>query len=413
MNPVTAAKEIEKNLQNYIRRTLPVERADPAFIEKLDLLFATCQLMAQDPYLELMPPYRPGASLQQLVQDEVICQETANIFAKVFLGEKGNPADFILHSHQDAAIRAVCKDQQNLVVCSGTGSGKTECFLIPLVDFLVRRQSSGVNPGAGVQAMILYPMNALVNDQVRRLRSILRHAPQITFGKYTGELEPIGSEEGVEDELSENVDQICDDLERASADVEWSGAGFDDEAPLPNEVTRRSQWSKAPAQILVTNYSMLELLLLRPETTNLFQSAWKFIILDEAHCYDGALGTEIAWLVRRLKRRLGNPEDMRYMATSATLISDPALSEEEKAGIIRDEFASKLFPAEPKTFAVHFGHVQPYSPLPESHQPASSYAPEIYRGLANCKLDEAILAPLARPWQSFPVCCPTRAASFA
>ena len=196
MNPVNAAKEIEKNLQDYIRRTLPVERADPAFSAKLNDLFAMRHLMAQDPYLELMPPYRPGTSLQQLVNEKVICQETADIFALAFLGEKEKTAEFILYSHQEAAIRAVCQGQQNLVVCSGTGSGKTECFLIPLVNFLVRQWIDAGRPeklDPGVRTMILYPMNALVNDQVHRLRSLLRHAPYITFGKYTGELDPLGA----------------------------------------------------------------------------------------------------------------------------------------------------------------------------------------------------------------------------
>ena len=405
MNPVNAAREIEWNLQDYIRRTLPVERADPAFSAKLNDLFATPHLMAQDPYLELMPPYKSGASLQQLVDEKVICQVTADIFAKAFLGDGGKPADFKLYRHQEKAIRAVCQDQQNLVVCSGTGSGKTECFLIPLVDFLVRQWLDGGRPEtlkAGVRAMILYPMNALVNDQVRRLRSLLRHAPYITFGKYTGELDPLGGEESVEDELEEHINEHIDALERAADGVKWSGAGFDDEAPLPNEVTRRSVWHDSPAHILVTNYSMLELLLLRPETSNLFQSAWKFIILDEAHCYDGALGTEIAWLVRRLKRRLGNRDDLRYMATSATLISDPSLTNVQKAEKIRGEFASRLFPAERQTFAVQFGDPQPWSALEAAYRSENPHPPTTYIRLAEYLLDENTLARLHAPLSQFP-----------
>jgi ATP-dependent helicase YprA (DUF1998 family) len=405
VNPVNAAREIERNLQDYIRRTLPVERADPAFSAKLNDLFATPHLMAQDPYLELMPPYKPGASLQQLVDEKVICQVTADIFAKAFLGDDGKPADFKLYRHQEKAIRAVCQDQQNLVVCSGTGSGKTECFLIPLVDFLVRQWLDAGRPEtlkAGVRAMILYPMNALVNDQVRRLRSLFRYAPYITFGKYTGELDPLGGEESVEDELEDHVDEYIDALKRAADGVKWSGAGFDDEAPLPNEVTRRSVWHDSPAHILVTNYSMLELLLLRPETSNLFQSAWKFIILDEAHCYDGALGTEIAWLVRRLRRRLGNRGDLRYMATSATLISDPSLTNAQKAEKIRGEFASRLFPAERQTFAVQFGDPQPYSALEAAYRSENPHPPTTYIRLVEYLLDENTLASLHAPLSQFP-----------
>jgi hypothetical protein len=360
MNPITAVQDIQKHLQDYIRKTLPIERALPELQEPLEKLFKEYPL-AQDPFLELMQGYELGDSLQELVTQKVIYPETAGIFAQFFRGEGAEPKDVKLYLHQTEALKAVCQQDKNLVVCSGTGSGKTECFLIPLINYLVGEWIRSGRPDrleSGVQAMILYPMNALVNDQIRRLRQILKYAPFIRFGKYTGELESLDQEKGLRSQLEDNVSEHSNALNQAADGVDFSGVGFDDEIPLSNEVSRRSQWHNQPANILVTNYSMLERLLLQPETSNLFENPWKFIILDEAHCYEGALGTEIAWLVRRLKRRLGNPKGLRYLATSATLIDDSKLHDSEKALKISEIFASKLFPASPDSFCVQFGTPQ-------------------------------------------------------
>jgi DEAD/DEAH box helicase/Helicase conserved C-terminal domain len=261
----------------------------------------------------------------------------------------------------------------NLVVCSGTGSGKTEAFLIPLIDSLIREHEDG-NLNPDVRAMILYPMNALVNDQIRRLRSILRWAPEITFGKFTGET---AHDEDVSVDKADGLETAFNDL-AGSIHESYSALGFDDEGRIPNEVATRKKWRDSPARILVTNYSMLERLLLQPQTSNLFGDKWKFIVLDEAHCYSGALGTEIAWLVRRVKRRVesrGTPAgQLRFLATSATLISDTNLTNEQKEERIRTRFASQLFPAPADTFAVRFGDLEEVDTTANGNsRPASEY----------------------------------------
>ena len=90
------------------------------------------------------------------------------LFSEALGGPSCSPQDFRLYRHQEEAVRAAMAEDRNLIVCSGTGSGKTECFLIPIIDHLVRQHEGG-SLAPGVRAMILYPMNALVNDQVRRL----------------------------------------------------------------------------------------------------------------------------------------------------------------------------------------------------------------------------------------------------
>jgi hypothetical protein len=378
MNPITTSKAIEARLRNYIRKSLPVERSLPRFEQPIKQLFDANPLM-QDPYLELVPPYERGDSLQRLADDRVIHTETAQIFANYFAGGEGaDPAAFHLHNHQSEAIRSVCAKEMNLVVCSGTGSGKTEAFLIPLVNHLVGEWIAAQKPdnwnAPGVRALILYPMNALVNDQVRRLRGVLRYAPYITFGKYIGEIK---DNDSLRANLMDNLvahEQAVDGV----ADLEnYHGNGFDNETRLPNEIATRTRWATNPGHILVSNYSMIERLLIKPDQSSLFGNAWKFIILDEAHSYSGALGTEIAWLIRRLKRRVegGGSEggNIRYLATSATLIHSQE-TEEIKAQRIRDEFASKLFPAPANTFAVQFGHVQ----APPAHEAATHATAENY-----------------------------------
>ncbi|MBQ9057874.1 MAG: DEAD/DEAH box helicase [Atopobiaceae bacterium] len=191
---------------------------------------------------------------------------------------------------------------KNFAVVTGTGSGKTECFLLPMLnDILKEFEADGFS--AGIRALILYPMNALANDQLKRLRELLE-GTEVTFGRYTGDTE----------EKEYKAQQL------------WQ-----EENPgvkrLPNELISREEIRKNPPNILLTNYSMLEYLLLRPEDAPLFGNAfgrnWRHIAIDEAHVYSGALGTEIAFLLRRLKARIssetGRAPELHCYATSATI----------------------------------------------------------------------------------------------
>ena len=367
MNPIEVKKSIEIRLRNYARQSIPIEKAHPEATSKLLEFFSNPETaLLRDPYLELLPRYKAGETLAELRDAGLIDEITAEIFAEYF-GKKNHPEKVTLHSHQADAIRQACGHGQNagngfngdgnLVVCSGTGSGKTECFLIPVIDHLVRewrRETGGdrnVPLSGGVRAMILYPMNALVNDQLSRIRQILKGHPFLTFGRYTGETQ---QKSDINADISDNLAEI--NRVFATATLEHGGQV---QGVVRNEVVTREQWKRAPAHILITNYSMLEFLLIRPETNFLFSASfgqhWKHIVLDEAHSYDGAMGAEIGWLMRRLQARLQNRENLRFIATSATLINRPGLTEEQKQQEIRANFASKIFPAAPDSFRVLFG----------------------------------------------------------
>ena len=270
--------------------------------------------LVKGPYVQVMPGYQKGRSIADLV--------TAGILSEEFLtlDSAEVPVSRPLYVHQATAIEKAHLGR-NLVVATGTGSGKTESFLFPILDHLLRQRASG-ELGPGVRALLLYPMNALANDQLKRLRAVLANAPDITFGRYTGETE-------------EEEDRARDKYL----------AEFPGEPILPNEILSRKAMRENPPHILLTNYSMLEYLLLRPKDIALFSgvsaATWQFCAVDEAHVYDGATGAEVGFLLRRLRERVALNRDIQCIATSATIGSN-----ETDAAV----FASNLF-------GVQFEHV--------------------------------------------------------
>ena len=208
------------------------------------------------------------------------------------------PPDRALYAHQLEALRA-CRDaaadaKPGLVVTAGTGAGKTEAFLLPVLNELAFRKR--VDDEVGVRAILLYPMNALVNDQVARLDRWLGLQAMLSFCHYTSE-----TPEDARAAASMGID-----LSKKTA-----------------RLRTRDDIRANPPDILVTNYSMLEYLLSRPQDAVLFGPALRFIVVDEAHMYSGALAAEISLLVKRAQLRCGRPsETVFHFAASATLEGD-------------------------------------------------------------------------------------------
>ena len=233
-----------------------------------------------------------------------------------------------LYIHQDRAIRATHVEGRNVVVATGTASGKTESFLYPILFELYRQHLAGQLNEPGVRALILYPMNALANDQRERLGVICEALRQAgsgfapTFGQYIGQ----------------TPENPRDTFRNAAARIE--------ERLGPAELVLREEMRDTPPHILLTNYSMLEYLLIRPNDSPLFDDGrgvrWQFIVLDEAHQYRGAKGMEMGMLIRRLKQRLrdgGRELPFRCIATSATISS--GTGPEERRAVA--QFAEELF----------------------------------------------------------------------
>lgn len=224
------------------------------------------------------------------------------------------PVSRPLYAHQEASIKCIGSGE-NAVITTGTGSGKTESFLIPILNYLFRQQEKDML-SSGVRALLIYPMNALANDQVKRLRKLLK-GTNITFGAYTGETE-------------RTQDKALAKYKKLN----------DNEEPIPNELISRDVIKATPPHLLITNYAMLEYLMIRPGDNSLFSGelgrTWKFIVLDEAHTYTGATDIEVAMLLKRLKARVETDNAIQYILTSATL----GTSEKDNGAVI--DFANTL-----------------------------------------------------------------------
>lgn len=302
LDALAASQLVTSSYRRYLRSLLPIR--DPKIAAALYTEIAQSPILTKGPLLEVTPPYASGASLAELIDQGVLDKAFRNVHSAAL------PLERPLYLHQETAVRKASVGR-NLVVATGTGSGKTESFLVPILNSLVAEHSAG-KLGPGVRALLLYPMNALANDQLKRLRQLLAATPQITFGRYTGET-PDSANRGADEFTSLNPG-----------------------APrLANELLSRQEMREAPPHLLLTNYAMLEYLLLRPADIDLFRGGtWRFIALDEAHVYDGAKAAEVAMLLRRLRDRVAPDTALQCFATSATVGDDPDT-------VVR--FASELF----------------------------------------------------------------------
>ncbi|MHC9242901.1 DEAD/DEAH box helicase [Pseudomonas aeruginosa] len=340
----------------------------------------------QEPRLEATPQYAQGPDYADL---DIPGEAKAILKCAANAPNTGIPER--AYSHQSRAIEHFLHGK-DLIVATGTGSGKTESFLMPILSSLAiesaQRSNTWMMPG--VRALLLYPMNALVNDQLGRLRRLfgstkvkqklrgdnLRHA---RFGMYTSRSPYPGrhnkkkDKQRVENELSRlYFDGMTNDYrERLQSEGKWPAKDLERfiENQLKTErsdvelITRHEMQDSAP-DILVTNYSMLEYMMLRPIEAPIFEQTAKWlaadpsnnftIVLDEAHMYRGSGGAEVAYLLRRLQSRLGIPRQrIRFVLTSASLGS----SEQAKTEI--KEFAAKLTGGEISQFELITGESAP------------------------------------------------------
>lgn len=286
-DPLKSSKKLAEDYQRYILTTF---KTDDEKINKLLVENVTIDVVSNGPYLSLADNHERTCYMSELIPDPL--SEGFYNLPKSAL----DPAKFRLYKHQADAINTVVTKDHNMVLSTGTGSGKTKSFLMPIINHLLREQSDN-KLCPGVRAMLIYPMNALANDQMDILRSMLR-GTKITFGSFIGE----------------TPNSITRELETKYFDT----YGFKPE----NELISRDQIKATPPNILITNYAMLEHLLIKPENKQLFgrpgDNHWKYIVLDEAHMYSGARGSEVSILIRRLKEVLKRDE-IRFIITSATL----------------------------------------------------------------------------------------------
>lgn len=244
------------------------------------------------PVLETLFPYpASGKSVKELIAEGVLHPSMTNYVAK-FLLEEGNS----LYKHQLSAVKT--SKERNIIVASGTGSGKTECFLYSMLNNLLFSETAESLKEPGVRILLIYPMNALVKDQLKRIVGLLKGSPEgITVGMYTGQTPNVSHDSDL---------------------AKWEKDG---DHKIVNYLRSRKEIRENPPHILITNYSMMEYMMLRHADLKIFQGGkLQAMILDEAHLYSGDVGNDINMLIRRVLTRFGKDHnEIRFYATSATI----------------------------------------------------------------------------------------------
>ncbi len=330
LNPITYTEDVVRDFLRYQLTTYGF--ADTRLHGQLRSLLSLEETrntpLMKGPFVSLSRAFRQGASIDALVDEGVLHPHFRTLAPHPFV-----------RGHQEAAFRSI-REGKTTLVATGTGSGKTECFLYPIISHALGLRDQNVPPG--VTAVIVYPMNALAADQLKRLRELLAGSG-VTFGMYVGWTPELRTEV--------KGHRLADGASHADWVAEQKKAQErKDPLPVmpPEERGSREEMRASPPRILLTNVKQLELLLTRQTDIELFdRSQLKYLVFDEAHTFSGAIGAESAVLIRRLRTFCGKSEDdVIGVATSAT-IADPVSGVE--AG---REFASRFFGIEPGRVAL-------------------------------------------------------------
>lgn len=283
MNAFQIHKRVIDDYSTYIQSFINI--SDDRICEKVETELNSGKLWP-DPLVQFNPPYAPGANWDSLIDQGVVHRELQHIF----YGRQ-------LYKHQEQGLRLGCRNK-DFVVTSGTGSGKSLIFLGTIFHQILQ----GNQNRGGIQAIIVYPMNALINSQTNEIDGYKE-----TFEKLTGNELPITYKQYTGQEQGESREEI----------------------------------RKNPPNILLTNYMMLELLLTRSEDFNIRDSLIQnlnTLVFDELHTYRGRQGADIGMLIRRLRAMTQN--NVLCIGTSATMVSRGTL-EEQRSAVAR--FATTLF----------------------------------------------------------------------
>jgi DEAD/DEAH box helicase domain-containing protein len=285
MLPSVLARQLQVGLADYIKTTFPM--TNYAFQGTLAKFLGAKNQVFREPYIAVRLPFR-------VAEGDTVAFEAIR-------------PQFKFHLHQQKALeRLIGENGRSTLIATGTGSGKTECFLYPILEYCYRHRGE-----PGIKALIIYPMNALASDQAKRIAKLIYETPglrgNVTAGMYVGGQEAAAS--------------IVMDRDRI--------------------ITDHDIMITNPPDILLTNYKMLDYLLVRPKDANLWQAnhpdTLKYITVDELHTFDGAQGTDLACLLRRLKARLSTPQGyLCCVGTSATM------GTKDSAQYIR-EYAASVF----------------------------------------------------------------------
>jgi len=294
------ADSLQKTYKNFVKSFQKFQ--NPQIQTWVDHQLENEELLYKEPLIELSYQFEKGKSLMDFIKEGLLDSSISKIY------------DIELYSHQSQAIEKIFKDKSNIIVSTGTGSGKSECFWIPIIQSCLEMKRDGLK---GIKAIVIFPMNALANSQYHRVAKLLQ-GTGIKIGRYTGDT--ASSPEEAISRLEKNQNR----------------------KPYDSEVLSREEIRDNPPDILITNYVMLDLILTRFEDRVLFPDSHsvnlKYLVLDEIHTYTGNAGADVACLIRRLKQRTKTADNIRCIGTSATI------QDNKKIGIASIiEFSEKIF----------------------------------------------------------------------
>ena len=446
-DPIGSFETIKENFIRYVKTAFGT-KFEGVEKERYDLLNYD-RVLYRKPWIEPLPDYvSSGKKINDLTAEDLgNALNEGEVETFKGLVNTGLVGNFPLHSHQAEMLKQALLGN-NCIITSGTGSGKTESFLLPLFAQLSKelanwsapnQQSTSINTWwrengglsarqivntsnftlsndvrqrnhetrkAGVRALILYPMNALVEDQMSRLRKALdsddtrnwlsknTNGNKIYFGRYNGSSPVAGELKKIKDDgtfaintnkvnqLKEQLQQIETDSNRVAQYIQQTGKTGNDAKDLKSffqrldgaEMRSRFDMQVAPPDIMITNYSMLSIMLMRDIDKGIFNETKQWLeesennifhlIIDELHLYRGTQGTEVAYLLKLVLNRLGlnpNHPQLRILASSASLEA----KEETKEGQESKQFLKDFFGTE-KPFKIIEGKNNPIIAYPEN-----------------------------------------------
>ncbi|SDC15967.1 DEAD/DEAH box helicase [Niabella drilacis] len=446
-DPIGSFESIKENFIRYVKTAFGT-KFEGVEKERYDLLNYD-KVLYRKPWIEPLPDYVSSGKKISDITAEDLGNALSEAEASTFKGlvNTGLVGDFPLHSHQSEMLKQALLGN-NCIITSGTGSGKTESFLLPLFAQLSKELTNWQKPNqksanintwwqedgglsareivnssnytlsdavrqrnhetrkAGVRALILYPMNALVEDQMSRLRKALdsddtrdwlsenANGNAIYFGRYNGSSPVAGELKKIKDDgilaintrkvnqLKEQLQQIETDSTRVEQYIQQTGKSGSDAKDLKSffqrldgaEMRSRFDMQVAPPDIMITNYSMLSIMLMRDIDTGIFNETKQWLeenennifhlIIDELHLYRGTQGTEVAYLLKLVLNRLGlhpHHPQLRILASSASLEAGDEASKNfvcDFFGVSHDHFNQK--------FKIIEGKNNPITAFPES-----------------------------------------------
>lgn len=408
-NPLAKCRFLDELYLKYVDSALPLSHH--GLMEERRLLLGKPGALSQPPVLETQPRYRMGGTPSDVAAapEHGISPDWADFVRQSFFG----PVDRKLYIHQEEALKEVVREKRHMVVATGTGSGKTETFLFPLLHSLVQESAAWPEKDRqpAIRALILYPLNALAEDQINRLRRGLdsdeahawldanRCGNRFTFGQYTGNTPATGNAANIDKEL----DKLRQEMEKRIAAARAANqSGILRQMPRlddrPAEIWNRRDMRRAPPDLFITNFSMLNVLLMRESDADIFAETRRWLerdpnnvfhlVVDELHFYRGTAGSEVAYLLRLLLLRLGltaKSRQFRFLASSASLVEGRELREFLYGFIGLDEN-----PSDETAFKKRFALL--IDPEPQAETPHTTLNPAPWRDFQLAVSDEAVTA---------------------